>query len=182
MSSFQKTFNNTIIDVSVDDISEKECDAIIIPSNSRLLPAGELRCQVLRAAGAKVQVECNTIINKKGQIPDGEAIITSAGALKTKSIIHVVGPKMARRPETKKLMHATWNGLKKADENKLKTVAITSISNRVYLFTPKICSNIMVPTIIKFVLELNEHLTNIHVIMENEKELQAFSDKLEEIE
>jgi len=180
MSSFQKTLNNTIVDVSLGDISEQECDAIIIPANTRLLPSGELRCQVLRSAGSKVQVECNVLINKLGQIPDGQAIMTSGGELKTKNIIHVVGPKMAHKPETKKLMHATWNGLKLADEKGLNSVAISSLSKRVYMFTPKICADVMIPTINKFVEELNKNIKKISFILEDEEDFKAFTDKLKE--
>ncbi len=55
----QLTINNTVIEVFIGDISNADYNAIVIPTNSRLLPSGTLRCRVLKEAGHKVQVECN---------------------------------------------------------------------------------------------------------------------------
>ena len=156
-------------------------DAIILPSNTRLLPSGELRCRVLKMAGSSVQVECNYLINEIGLVPDATAVMTSGGNLKVKKIIHISGPKMANKPEVKKLMHATWNSVKLADEKGLKTVAIPSISKRVYLFTPKICADIMIPTVNKFVLEQNKNLEKITIVLEDQEDFDEFTKKLEEI-
>jgi hypothetical protein len=59
------TINNAVVEIFVnDDYINVEYDAMVVPTNSRLLPSGDLRCYVLREAGAKVQVECNKIINR----------------------------------------------------------------------------------------------------------------------
>ena len=179
--SFQKIINKATIEVYIGDITEAESDAIIIPSNTRLLPSGELRCKVLRAAGAKVQVECNYLINELGLVPDCTAVVTSGGNLKVNHIIHVSGPKMAQQPEVKKLMHATWNCIKLADEKGIKTVGIPSISKRVYLFTPELCADIMIKTINKYVTENNKNLEKIALILEDNEDYDAFSKKLKEI-
>ena len=84
----QITLNNTVIEIFVGDLISSQHDALVIPTNSRLLPSGQLRCKVLREAGSQVQVECNKIINKMTTIPIGSSIITSAGNLKSKYLIH----------------------------------------------------------------------------------------------
>ncbi|MFX1275782.1 MAG: macro domain-containing protein [Promethearchaeota archaeon] len=178
--ALQKTINNTNVEVFIGSLTEVEYDAIIIPSNTRLLPSGELRCAVLRAAGPKVQHECNFLINHIGLIPDCTAVVTSGGNLKSKNIIHVVGPKMASKPEVNKLMHATWNCLKVADEKGFKSVGISSLSKRVYLFTPKICAEFMIPTINKFVREQNNNIEKIAMVLEDQEDYDTFSKKFEE--
>jgi O-acetyl-ADP-ribose deacetylase (regulator of RNase III) len=181
MSSYQKTLKNTVIEISVGDITQVEHDVIIIPTNTRLLPSGKVRCDVLRSAGAKVQLECNWLINQIGQVPTTQAVMTSGGNLKAQKIIHVVGPKIAQKLETKKLMHATWNSLKLADEKGFTSVGIPSISKGTHGFTPKICSDIMIPTINKFILEFNQNIKKISIILEDEEDFQAFKMKLEEL-
>ena len=106
----QLTINNTIVELFIGELINTEYDAIVLESNSRLLPSGDLRCKTLRKAGSTVQVECNKIIQDVSQISLGKAIITSAGNLNSKYIIHV-----RAGHEGKKLMLATWNCLKMAN-------------------------------------------------------------------
>ena len=42
------TVNNAVVEILVNNITKVKFDAIVIPSNSRLLPSGNLRCEVLR--------------------------------------------------------------------------------------------------------------------------------------
>lgn len=84
----QIQIKNTVIEIFVGEYINTEYDAIVIPTNSRLLPSGKLRCEVLRSAGSKVQVECNCIINKLSIINVGHAVMTSAGNLNAKYLIH----------------------------------------------------------------------------------------------
>ena len=179
MNNFQKTINNTVVRLYIGNLVDAELDVIIIPTNTRLLPSGKIRCQVLRGAGAKVQLECNWLINQIGHVPDTQAVMTSGGDLKVKKIIHVVGPKIAQKLETKKLMHATWNSLKLADEKSFKSVGIPSISKGTYGFTPQVCAEIMLPTIKKFLLEQNKNLEKIDLVLEDEEDYQFFSKKLD---
>ena len=181
MSSFQKTLNNTVVELSIGNLVDVETDVIIIPTNTRLLPSGSVRCDVLRGAGAKVQLECNWLINQIGHVPDTQAVMTSGGNLKAQKIIHVVGPKLAQKLESKKLMHATWNSLKLADEKGFTSAGIPSLSKGTYGFTPNICADVMLPTIKKFILEQNKNLKKIEIILEDEGDYQVFSKKLEEI-
>ena len=57
----QITINNAVIEIFVGDLFNAQYDAIVIPTNSRLLPSGTLRCKVLKEAGHTVQVECNQL-------------------------------------------------------------------------------------------------------------------------
>lgn len=147
------SYNDTEIEIAIKDILDVDYDAIVIPANSRLLPSGALRCQVLRKAGPKVQVECNRMIQKITKIPVGGAIMTSAGNLKQKHIIHAVGPRLGQGKEGKKLMLCTWNSLSLADKAGLESIAVYPISISNLGFNAKICAKIMLPTIKKFVLE-----------------------------
>ena len=119
-------FNNTVLEILINDIVESDLDAIVVPANSRLLPSGTLRCTVLRKAGSKVQLECNRIINKIGVVNVGTAVMTSGGNL-SKHIIHVVGPNRQHQVG-KKLMLSTWNSLNLADEAGLKITVLPEAS------------------------------------------------------
>ena len=172
----QLTINNTVIEIFVGDIINADYDAIAIPTNSRLLPSGSLRCRVLKGAGHTVQVECNRIISKISNVPIGDAVITSGGKLNAKFIIHV-----RAGHDQKKLMLAIWNSLRLADKEGIRSIAYPPISKDVLGFNAKICAGIIIPTIKKFVLERNSNLGNISVCLESLPDYKDFENALNNI-
>jgi O-acetyl-ADP-ribose deacetylase (regulator of RNase III) len=176
----QLTINNSIIQIFVGDLTNTEYDGIVIPTNSRLLPSGELRCKVLRKAGSTVQVECNRIINKILKVAVGNAVITSGGNL-TKYIIHTHGPKLGQGNEGKKLILSTWNSLKVADETELTSIVMPPISKNMLGFTAKLCAEVMLPTIKKYMLEKNQNLKNVSICLETLPDYKEFENVLDTI-
>ena len=163
----QICINNSIIELFVGELIRASYDAIVLNSNSRLLPSGDLRCKTLREAGSVVQVECNKIMLELSQIPLGGAVITSGGNLPSKHIIHCRAGHNA-----KNLMHATWNSLKVADKNKFVSLLFPPLL-RDYLSTTK-CANIMLTTIQKYILEKNRYLRNISICLETLPDYKDF--------
>ncbi|MHA1149533.1 MAG: macro domain-containing protein [Promethearchaeota archaeon] len=178
MSTLTRTINGCIIEIFIGDYIHTEYDAMVIPTNSRLLPSGDLRCYVLRNAGSKVQVECNRIINKTGTISVGTAVMTSGGNLKTKYIIHVVGPKINLPKPGKKLALAIWNSLKLADEAGLKTVLFPPLSNEMLGFNAKICAEVMLPAMKKYLRETNDNIVNITICLQDLPDYKNFETVL----
>jgi O-acetyl-ADP-ribose deacetylase (regulator of RNase III) len=172
----QLIIKNTIVELFIGELINTEYDAIVIPTNSRLLPSGELRCQTLRKAGAEVQVECNKIIQEISHVSSGNAIITSGGNLNSKHIIHV-----RAGHEGKKLMLAVWNSLKIADEKSLKSIAFPPILKEVVGFNSKKSADIMIPTIDKYLREKNKNLENVSICLESLPDYKDFETVLESI-
>ena len=52
----QITINNVVIEIFVGDLINAQYDAIVIPTNSRLLPSGTLRCKVIKEAGHAIGI------------------------------------------------------------------------------------------------------------------------------
>jgi len=173
------TVNNAVVEILVNNITKVKFDAIVIPSNSRLLPSGNLRCEVLREAGAKVQMECNKIINKVGIVGAGASVITSGGDLKSQHIIHTVGPQLGQGKEGKKIMLCTWNSLNLADAAGLKSIAFCPISLENLGFNAKICADVMIPTIKKYLLEKNKNLKHVGIILTELPEYKDFENVIE---
>ena len=172
-------FNNTVLEILINDIVESNVDAIVIPANSRLLPSGPLRCSVLRKAGAEVQMACNRIINKIGVVNVGTAVMTSGGEL-SKYIIHVVGPNRQHQVG-KKLMLSTWNSLILAEEAGLKSIGFHPISIECLGFNAKICAEVMLPTIKKFSLEKSKNLKHISLYLNTLPDYKEFENALDKL-
>ncbi|MFX0003882.1 MAG: macro domain-containing protein [Candidatus Hodarchaeota archaeon] len=177
----QLIINNSILEIFLGDFTNiEQYDVIVIPTNNRLLPSGDLRCKILRKAGTQVQLECNKIINKITQVTVGTAVITSGGSF-AKYIIHTNGPRPGQGNEGKKLMLATWNSLSLADEKAAISIVLPPISIEMRGITSKLCAEAMIPTIKKYLLEKNKNLINVSICLEKEADFEEFEKCLNRI-
>ncbi len=80
------------IEVIQGDITKVEVDVIVNAANSSLLGGGGVDGAIHRAGGPKILEDCQKIRNRQGKCKTGEAVITTAGNLPAKKVIHTVGP------------------------------------------------------------------------------------------
>jgi len=137
---------NRILELLDGDITEMQTDAIVNAANARLILGGGVAGAIRRKGGPKIQQECNKI----GGTFVGGAVITTAGNLKAKHVIHAVGPQIGEGNEDQKLKNATLNSLKLADENNLKSIAFPAISTGIFGFPIERCAEIMLKTAIDY--------------------------------
>lgn len=128
------------------DIVLLDVDAIVNAANTNLILGGGVAGAIRNAGGPSIQEECNT----KGPIEVGEAVMTNAGNLKAKCVIHAAGPVQGEGQEEEKLRNATLNSLKIASENNLKSIAFPAISTGIFGFPMQECSEIMTKTAMEF--------------------------------
>lgn len=118
------------IELIKGDITKVEVDAIVNAANSSLLGGGGVDGAIHRAGGKEILEECILI----GGCPTGEAVITTAGKMKAKKVIHTVGPRWngGKYNESEKLKNCYLNSLRIAEENELRTIAFPNISTGIY--------------------------------------------------
>ena len=90
------------IELVQGDITQTKADAIVNAANSSLLGGGGVDGAIHRAGGKAILEECIAIRNKQGGCNTGEAVITTAGNLPAKFVIHTVGPVWNGDKEEKK--------------------------------------------------------------------------------
>ena len=97
--------NNKIIRLVKGDITERNVDAIINAANSYLKHSGGVAAAIVREGGTIIQEESDKIVTGRGGslVPVGSAVITTAGKLPCKAVIHTVGPRMGEGNEDYKL-------------------------------------------------------------------------------
>ena len=137
---------NRVLELLDGDITEMQTDAIVNAANARLILGGGVAGAIRRKGGPEIQQECDKI----GGTFVGGAVITTAGNLKAKHVIHAVGPRMGEGNENEKLKNATLNSLKVADENNLKSISFPAISAGIFGFPIERCAEIMLKTTIDY--------------------------------
>jgi len=137
---------NCVLELVEGDITEMDTEAIVNAANARLIMGGGVAGAIRKKGGPEIQEECN----KLGPTFVGGAVITTAGKLKAKHVIHAVGPRMGEGNEDEKLKNATLNSLKVADENNLKSIAFPAISTGIFSFPIQRCAEIMLKTTIDY--------------------------------
>jgi O-acetyl-ADP-ribose deacetylase len=122
--------------VKVGDITKEACDAIVNAANSTLLGGGGVDGAIHRAGGKIILDECREIRRERypDGLPTGEAVITTAGNLPARHVIHTVGPVYGSGgPKQADLLDASYrNSLALAASQGLATIAFPAISTGVY--------------------------------------------------
>lgn len=128
------------IELILGDITKiKGVDCIVNAANTSLLGGGGVDGAIHRNGGRAILDDCLKIRAKQGGCKVGEAVITTAGNLFAKYVIHVVGPKWVNglMRENEFLQEAYINSLILAEENKIESIAFPNISTGTYGF-PKV--------------------------------------------
>ena len=128
------------------DITQADTEAIVNAANAQLILGGGVAGAIRKKGGPDIQAECDKI----GGTFVGGVVLTTAGNLKAKYVIHAVGPRMGEGNEDEKLKNATLNSLKLADENNIKSICFPAISTGIFGFPIKECAQIMLQTTIDY--------------------------------
>jgi O-acetyl-ADP-ribose deacetylase (regulator of RNase III) len=121
--------------LSEGDLTLVLSDAIVNAANSSLLGGGGVDGAIHRRGGPEILAACKHLRAERYSdgLPAGEAVITTAGRLPARHVIHTVGPVYSQRPEVPALLAACHtNSLALAVREGLRTIAFPAISTGVY--------------------------------------------------
>lgn len=144
------------------DITKLTVDIIVNAANSSLLGGGGVDGAIHKAGGKQILEECMKIRNKQGGCKAGNAVITSAGNLKAKYVIHAVGPVWngGIGEEINLLERCYARALKLAHQYQVKSIAFPCISTGIYRFPKNIAAEIAYKQVKEFLLQ-NKNLEMI---------------------
>lgn len=119
----------TRVTIFCGDITQQEADAIVNPTNGMLHSQDPADLALKRAGGLNLLKECRYHVARCGRCPLGEAVVTGAGRLKARHVIHAVAPAWAggQRQEERLLRQTYWNVLLRAEELGLSSLVLPSL-------------------------------------------------------
>ena len=161
------------------DITKQKVDAIVNAANSSLMGGGGVDGAIHRAGGSAILEECRQIIARQGSCPTGEAVITTAGNLPAKFVIHTVGPVWSggNNGEPMKLASCYANSLRLAVENDLRSIAFPNISTGIYGYPKKQAAEIAAKTV-SYLVTFNPMIT-VYFVCFDEENFQLYQSLLE---
>lgn len=139
-----------IIRIKQGNITAETTDAIVNPANSELMHGGGAALAIARAGGPVINAQSTSLIRRIGEVPVSKAVVTDAGQLPCKFVIHTVGPIWGEGDEPAKLRRAVWNVLTLAELYNLRSVSLPAISSGIYGFPKPLCAEILLDTTQKF--------------------------------
>jgi O-acetyl-ADP-ribose deacetylase (regulator of RNase III) len=170
--------NNGILSLVEGDITKQDTEAIVNAANKSLRGGGGVDGAIHRAGGPRVLEECIKI----GGCETGEAVITTAGNMKAKYVIHTVGPvyRDGRHHEPELLENAYRNSLKLASSRGIKNIAFPSISTGAYGYPLEDAAEVALKTAINYLREHTD-IEMIRFILFGQKALEVYEKKLKEL-
>jgi O-acetyl-ADP-ribose deacetylase (regulator of RNase III) len=144
---WEKEHKHIWIRIVQGDLTAETVDAIVNAANSHLLHGGGVAAAIVKKGGLSIQTESL----KNAPVPVGNCVVTSAGNLHCKYVIHAVGPVWGEGNEDAKLASAVINSLRKADSLKLSSISFPAISAGIYGFPKERCASVFKKIIEEYV-------------------------------
>jgi O-acetyl-ADP-ribose deacetylase len=170
------------MEIQKGDITKVKVDAIVNAANNSLLGGGGVDGAIHRAGGKAILDDCRKIIARQGGCMTGEAVITTAGNLNAKFVIHTVGPVWnGGKHEAQKLEGCYTNSLQLAIDNYCKTIAFPCISTGVYGYPIKEAAKVAVATVSGFISD-SDKIDKVIFVCFDDDNFSALSAEIDKFE
>ena len=168
----ENKIHNTTLRLEKNDLTILDIEAIVFYANPDLTLGSGFGNAIAVRGGSTIQEELKTY----GTLSVGKAISTGAGNLKSKFIIHAVGPRFQEQDIENKLRVTMQSTLKLCDEKNISKIAFPPMGTGFYGIPLQKCAEVMLS-------EITEHLSGktslkevIICVMDN-REYSAFKEK-----
>lgn len=172
-----KSFLTGTVVIKVGDITKEAVDAIVNAANGTLMGGGGVDGAIHRAGGPEILKECKEIrrVQHPDGLPTGQAVITTAGKMLAKHVIHTVGPVYGRGGNDKaELLAACYhNSLGLAADKDLKTIAFPAISTGIYGYPLNEAARVSSSSIQKF-LAVNTAIQEVRLVFFSPSDAETF--------
>jgi O-acetyl-ADP-ribose deacetylase len=122
------------------NLLDEPVDAIVNAANGHLAHGGGVAGIIARAAGPELQAESDRLVREQGPFKTGSAVVTTAGKLPFKGVIHAVGPRHGEGDEEAKLYQALTSAFDRAKEKGWSSVSFPAVSSGIFAVPLEVCA------------------------------------------
>jgi len=158
------------------DITEQRVDAIVNAANRALAGGGGVDGAIHRAGGSAIMAACDRIRAAQGGCPTGSAVVTTAGRLPAKAVIHTVGPvwRGGDGGEAELLASRYRECLRLAREGAFRSLAFPSISTGVYGYPVAGAAAVAIATINSVLADGADAFDEVRMVLFSQSDLEAY--------
>lgn len=170
-----------VIRLEKGDITLFRADVIVNAANSSLMGGGGVDGAIHRIGGPAILEECKVIVARQGRCPTGTAVITTAGRLPARFVVHTVGPiwRGGRQGEPELLASCYRESLRLAIQEGARSVAFPSISTGAYGYPVGPAAKVAVSAVERFLEDHPRHLSEITWVLFDDVTYNTYNQVLE---
>jgi O-acetyl-ADP-ribose deacetylase len=168
--------NQRVIRLVKGDIADLEIEAFVYYARPNLVLGSGFGTAISLRGGPQIKEE----LKKLGSIGTGEAVVTGAGTMKAKHIIHAVGPRFQEEDTEGKLRATVLSALMRAEEKKIKRLAFTAMGAGFYGVPLDLCARVCLAAVREY-LESPTGLEEAVFCLNDFREYQPFQARLKEM-
>lgn len=172
----EKKVGKTAIKLQHGDQTALEVDAIVFYAREDLQLGSGYGTAIQGRGGASVQKE----LDELGSIKMGESVVTAAGSMNTKNIIHACGPKFQEPDIENKLRECMRSSLRAAEKAGVKTLAYPPMGTGFYGIPLDLSADIMLDTI-KAVAQDDTSLEEIIICVIDHRDYVPFRKRMDSL-
>jgi O-acetyl-ADP-ribose deacetylase (regulator of RNase III) len=171
----ERRVGSLTIRLAEGDICDRDVDAVVNAANNQLWMGGGVAGAIKRRGGVEIEREAIA----KGPLPVGESVVTGAGRLKARHVIHaaVMGSDLVTSHDY--IRRATLSALARADQLHLRSLAFPALGTGVGGFSLPDCARIMFDAIAQHAAAATS-LTTVEVVLFGRQAYHAFAETLRE--
>lgn len=176
----ERTIGGAQLELVQGDITDEEVDGIVNAANAGLRGGGGVDGAIHRAGGPRIMEECRMI----GGCPTGDAVVTTAGSLPARVVIHAVAPvwRGGTKDEEGLLRGAYRASLERAVEKGLRSVAFPSLGTGAYGYPLDAAAPAALDEVAAFLQRHKNVPERVRFVLFDEKTFRAYAEALEGLE
>ncbi len=172
----EKKVGKAVIRLQHGDLTDLPVDAFVFYARENLEIGSGYGTAIQSRGGAVIKKELGEI----GGIKMGEAVITGAGEMKARQIIHACGPKFQEADMERKLRECMQSSLRAADKARLKTLAFPPMGTGFYGVPLDLSANVMLDSIATF-LKNDTSVEEVIICVIDYRDYVPFRKKMESL-
>lgn len=132
--------SGAVFEAVINDLLYEPVDAIVNAANGGLSHGGGIAAQIADAAGPALVEECRRIVREHGHLPVSGAVVTTAGRLPFRGVVHAVGPRMGDGDEEEKIVRTLHSAFRRAVERRWVSMSYPALGSGIYGISPQTCA------------------------------------------
>jgi len=165
----------TTLTLTQGDITTEHVDALVNAANSSLMGGGGVDGAIHRVGGPQILEECKKIREQQGRCATGQAVLTTAGKLPAKYVVHTVGPVWSggTKQEAGALRNCYLKSLELAESVNARSIAFPSISTGAYGYPTHEAAQVALKAIHDY-LQTSDHFDEIRIVLFSEEDYRTY--------